>query len=520
MSVIPDVATDTQTTTGGAGPATAGPRTTPPGSGYDQQAASLRADDVCAVDAGAPSPERAARDLDFLLLPMPVRARGTALSISAASSWLNHVLGVFQRAQGASAAMEQCDQVLWPAVERGANFAANPLTTLSNDIRTNLQTLMNNSGVTQANRTADPTLPTQAEIHAWHDSVRSLRGVLQDPSFPTGTDALLTATSQAEDAALALLQARSVLSARETWRANDEEPSRANAASRTRARTEVDDVFRDSGGAFGDHASADNGTGIWDWCGMFVGAALWRGAGLDEELRSGLYHTSNVHDLFNYAQRANAARSPRSIWADGQWWDLRAYHESRGSVRTWQDDATISAAIEARQAAAIRSGDVALIDHTNNGSPNHIVMVETYDATTQTLVTIEGNTMGIKAADTGGGAERSAVVQNADGTTSGGRLESGDYTRTGTGVHIRDMRTSSRASRTAYATEIAADPARERGEYRPKSGNSVHGVGRPSIVDMEEHSYASRAIPEALKNTSPQEMTARQRQSTGARTEQ
>ena len=43
----------------------------------------------------------------------------------------------------------------------------------------------------------------------------------------------------------------------------------------------------------------------------------------------------------------------------------------------------------------------------------------------------------------------------------------------------------------------------------------MFGVGRPSLVDFEDHEYAKQAVPKALETTSPDEM--RRKASTAGR---
>ena len=75
------------------------------------------------------------------------------------------------------------------------------------------------------------------------------------------------------------------------------------------------------------------------------------------------------------------------IYAEDAWHDLQAYHTARGSLRTWIN----AAAIEGGGALDIRAGDIVLIDHSGSGSADHIVMVHSFDMTTNTLFTIGGN---------------------------------------------------------------------------------------------------------------------------------
>ena len=63
---------------------------------------------------------------------------------------------------------------------------------------------------------------------------------------------------------------------------------------------------------------------------MFVAAGMFRGAGLDKDMRKAFAHTDNVYDFFNYTAKVNDERTPLSIWADGRWWLVSEYHQQRG----------------------------------------------------------------------------------------------------------------------------------------------------------------------------------------------
>jgi hypothetical protein len=120
------------------------------------------------------------------------------------------------------------------------------------------------------------------------------------------------AAAACQDAALAMLQGRSVLSARATWRAGDAiESTVAGAKDPKRARNAVDDIFADSG--FSGRQTVETVTDdkgkvseqINDWCGMFVAAGMFRGAGLDKDMRKAFAHTDNVYDFFRYKAEVN-----------------------------------------------------------------------------------------------------------------------------------------------------------------------------------------------------------------------
>ncbi len=298
------------------------------------------------------------------------------------------------------------------------------------------------------------------------------------------------AAAACQEAALAMLQARSVASARATWRAGDAvETTAAGAKDPRRARSAVDDIFADSG--FSTRQTVEklkdkDGNeyeAINDWCGMFVAAGMFRGAGLDKDMRKAFAHTDNVYDFFNYTARVNDERTPLSVWADGRWWLVSELHEQRGSKRTWMEGSGIDL-------GRIRPGDVALIRHKgtkpDKSIANHIVMVESYDAASGRLVTIEGNVhWGIRP-DEEGAATRTATGELADAAGA----------RSSSVAHVRDMN-----------DQKTLTPGSAAGtEYDERGARTVFGLGRPSLVDFEDHEYAKQAVPKALASTSPEEM--------------
>ena len=425
----------------------------------------------------------------------------TSLAITDLSTWLQGAVATLNQAIQAreltGAPMSEVLEASFDvAIGQAGNRIAVGLAREAERMRTQVVAMTNASSVAAKDGADEPTLPTAAETKALGASVKALRaltGWSESLGTLDATKELLAATATAQDATLAILQAQSVLSARATFRTNMEGVSKADAEKSKRPRAAIDEVFKDAG--MGDRASVDSEKNrIFDWCGMFVVASMYRGGGIDEELRSGYLHVNNVKDTFQYKQRSNAKRAPASIWADGAWYGLKEYHESRGSARRWTPKADIAAAVVADTPVDIRPGDVALIDHRGGSSPSHIVMVESYDADTHTLVTIEGNIHGIKA-DTEGKAER---LESDDSF-----YKAGKYTQTGTGVHVRDLTTTSKATKAAHPKEAVKPP---KGAQAARSGATVFGVGRPSFVDFEEHEYATNKVPEALRHVSPTEL--------------
>ena len=214
-----------------------------------------------------------------------------------------------------------------------------------------------------------------------------------------------------------------------------------------------------------------------DWCGFFT-QDHYRQSNLDADLRAGFFHTNNVEDYFTYRYTRNPDRIKKWIWPgppETAWEELRAYHARRGAARQWLNYAGVSGG----GALDIRPGDIALVDVGLDGTPNHIVQVQSYDATTGRLVTMGGNDSGLvvdtrenRPAPTDAGADRERR-ETAEATT-GEQLKAGPAGgHVGVGVH-----------------DVAATAARR---------GAIYGIGRPSIVDFEDHRYdgTSQAHPPA-----------------------
>lgn len=345
---------------------------------------------------------------------------------------------------------------------------------------------VNRSSVGIEARDADPQLAALQNVTAWREKASALRA-LAGKVDPDGAG-LAEAAHSCEEAALALLQARAVLNARATWRADAAQSSTTTQiANPNRPRNEVDDIFADSGFS-GRQSLRPNGTRD-DWCGMFVAASMFRGSALDKNVRMAFAHTDNVHDFFRYDTfPTNDGRTPLSIWAEGQWWGVKEYHEQRGLTRKWVQGAAVDG-------ADIRPGDVALIRHAGvqpaGEIANHIVMVDSWDPDTGKLVTLEGNVVEGVRPDGAGDARRTAAGDLASTRTNA---------PSSTAVHVRDMNDQQ------TLTPGGAGPG---GAYRERGARTVFGIGRPSLVDFEHHDFGRQAIPDDLKYVSPEEMRTR-----------
>ena len=377
------------------------------------------------------------------------------------------------------AAEAELPELVRPVMERARQTGT--------EIATLVMSGINASSVAAADAGPEPALPSLEQVTEWRELATRLHAL--GTTFTTM--GVQDAAAACQDAALAMLQGRSVLSARATGRAGDAiESTVAGAKDPKRARNAVDDIFADSG--FSGRQSVETVTDdkgkvseqINDWCGMFVAAGMFRGAGLDRDMRKAFAHTDNVYDFFRYKAEVNDERTPLSIWADGRWWLVSEYHQQRGALRTWMEGGDI-------HTERIRPGDVVLIRHKGTkpkkSVANHIVMVESFDQASGRLVTIEGNV-------------HEGIRPDAEGDAT--RLEDGELantaaTRDSSVVHIRDMQDR--------ATGTPA-PDGGVGAYQERGAKTVFGVGRPSLVDFEDHEYAKQPVPKALETISPEEM--------------
>ncbi len=364
---------------------------------------------------------------------------------------------------------------------------------LGERIRDHVVSAMNASSVVDHGRADNPELGTLEQAKAFREQASAFHAAAPTPELRQAAEAC-------QDAALALLQARSVAEARETWRAGTVQTNTVpEVKDSKRARTELDDVFADSGFSSGQSlkkvkawVTQPDGTKkqvekevVDDWCGMFAAANMFRGAALDKDLRKAFAHTDNVNDFFQYTANINASRAPLSVFADGRWWSVKEYHAARGTPRKW--------VVGPSAAADIRPGDIALIRHSGvkqgDGIANHIVMVESYDPVSGRLVSIEGNVSEGVRPDGDGKAQR-----------TDGKLKSSSESPTSTVIEVRDMKDEKELTPGAGAG----------GVYKERGHRTIYAIGRPSLVDFEDHEYAEQLVDERFRGMSPAEIRANQ----------
>jgi hypothetical protein len=220
-----------------------------------------------------------------------------------------------------------------------------------------------------------------------------------------------------------------------------------------------------------------------DWCGMFA-AKNYATEGLDTDLRAGFLHVDNVEDYFTYRFNRNPGRIKKWIYADDVWHKLKDYHESRDSERQWLDAQRIYDFTN----LDIRPGDIVLIDHSGGASADHIVTVQSYNPNTGALFTIGGND--------GGYVVDNAPKKEADAGSKEKRMEDAtgrNLKRGGAGGHV---------GMGMYDLSDQPDPSTlDKGKKKTR----VYGIGRPSIVDFENHFY-DKSTSEKPPTKEPQEI--------------
>lgn len=218
------------------------------------------------------------------------------------------------------------------------------------------------------------------------------------------------------------------------------------------------------GGAHHDAFTTMGGAKEANWCGMFVSTNYLYG-NFDSDLKNGFRHVDNVFDYFNYVYRRNPKRVKKWIYVDDRWQELRAYHESRDSLRQWTEADSITSA----EGLDIQPGDIVLLDNDQDGQPNHIVMVHTWNPTTKMLFTIGGNDGGFRVDQ---GRDPSDLTEEDEAT-----MRPRDQAELALDQPLR------RGGKKSHVGIKAIDVTNTAAKVR------VFGIGRPSIVDFEDHPY-------------------------------
>ena len=294
------------------------------------------------------------------------------------------------------------------------------------------------------------------------DGRRPLYGAMQAAVDPTERHAAIAALSAYDTPRLPeLIALRNAMHGR--WQVDDTDSRDAVlAAIQLQAATDAQGELLSNWKTVRDRVTKATSMPVSsEWCGMFSGDHLIRAA-LDSDFRFSFMHTHNVEAFFTYHPERFPTRIPKWVWDEEGWEDVRGYHNARGALRTWlgHDELSKGGQLD------IQPGDMVLIDWNLDGDPDHIVLASSYDPATGYLVTIGGNDSGYvvvapdkhkeaKAGDKQGVAEEATGLELGPG--GGGKVA----------VGVNQVVPQGKAKRAA-----------------------VYGVGRPSLLDLEEHTYA------------------------------
>jgi hypothetical protein len=225
-----------------------------------------------------------------------------------------------------------------------------------------------------------------------------------------------------------------------------------------------------------------------EWCGYFSMEGYQRGAAMDPDFANSFASTYSVELFFTYAHDSGLVmRSPKWLWDGVKWRDVQQYHHERGSERTWLSGTAITAGTQ----LDIRPGDMVVTDNEGDGKSDHIVKCQSFDPATGLLITIGGNDSGmiVRPAGEADPAHETAADQAARlaaEAATGRKMKVGGWGTGQAGGHVGI------GVRDTHATGA-------------KGFGLVYGVGRPSLVDFEDHEWWAKDV----KATPPPPKTAK-----------
>ncbi len=184
------------------------------------------------------------------------------------------------------------------------------------------------------------------------------------------------------------------------------------------------------------------------WCGAFAYTQQARAGGMDPYWAAASLSTGGIMAALTYGWGNNPW-----IWAEGDWHKLKDYHARRGSLRFYQ---TVGTAPPAN----IQSGDVVLIDNARGMDPDHI----------QTAVAFDGRYLAVM-----GGNQGSSAATDESGVSRSGTI---DITRNKSANDVRQR-------------DQDGKPIPDTTDPKLVKNERLHGVGRWSLVDYEQHLFST-----------------------------
>ncbi len=215
------------------------------------------------------------------------------------------------------------------------------------------------------------------------------------------------------------------------------------------------------------------------WCGYFAAEKYGKVGFHSAFMKQSFDSTFKARAFFKYKPEwLEGGEYPNWVKADdGGWKTIPAYHNDRKSERHWYETEDIMKGGK----LDIRPGDivtisVAINDNVEKPEGDHVTMVLSYNPTTRMLFTIAGNDGGYVVRQPGEAAVDADAA--AAEKRKAAEAESGQSLKKGPGANVA-----------VGSQDLANQPT----PGAPKTKvlkTHVAGIGRPSLVDFEEHEYA------------------------------
>ena len=223
------------------------------------------------------------------------------------------------------------------------------------------------------------------------------------------------------------------------------------------------------------------------WCGYFAAEKYGKIGFHKEFMKHGFDSTYKARAFFMYTPEAlKGGQYPNWVKADDSSWKLiPAYHKDRKSERHWYETAEIMKGGN----LDIRPGDIVTLSvaigaNIEKPEGDHVTMVLSYNPATKLLFTIAGNDGGYVVRQPG----ETAVDENA---------AKAEERRAAEAASGQDLKKTPGAKVAVGVQDLGNQPKPGAPGSKVRQTH-VAGIGRPSIVDFEEHEYAWKN-PDAKK---------------------